>query len=175
MSPNNTYKLYIMDRMQFTDKVEKTLAAAQDLAREFSHVQLAPAHIASALFDETDGSSLFKSVINKAGGDAAAAERSFKRLLVRLPTQDPPPPEITLSPQVAKLLRSAQEHQKKQKDTYISVDHIILALLDDPAMLAPLQEAGTNKKAIENAVTHIRGSTKVESKSAEEQYEGMTS
>ncbi|RUS17598.1 hypothetical protein BC937DRAFT_89754 [Endogone sp. FLAS-F59071] len=163
-----------MDRMQFTDKVEKTLTAAQDLAREFSHVQLAPAHIASALFDSSEGSSLFKGVINKAGGDAAAAERNFKRLLVRLPTQDPPPPEIVLSPQAAKLLRSAQEHQKKQKDAYISIDHVILALLDDPAMLAPLQEAGTNKKAIENAVAQIRGSTKVESKSAEEQYEALS-
>ncbi|RUP50216.1 putative HSP100 protein [Jimgerdemannia flammicorona] len=163
-----------MDRMQFTDKVEKTLAAAQELAREFSHVQLAPAHIACALFDEADGSSLFKTIIAKAGGDPAVAERQFKRMLVRLPTQDPPPPEIGLSPQTAKLLRNAQQHQKNQKDSYISVDHIILALIDDSATLVPLQEAGVMKKALENAINQVRGNRRVESKSAEEQYEALS-
>jgi len=109
--------------MQFTDKVEKLLVAAQNLAREFSHVQLDPSHIAVAMFDDPDGTPLIKSIIVKAGGDPAAAERGFKKLFVRLPTQEPAPMEISLSPQTAKLFREADQ-QIRTKATRTSLSTI---------------------------------------------------
>src|SRR5581483_10770191 len=120
-----------MNNYKFTDKVEKTLAAAFQIARDNANVQLIPAHIASALLDTTDGESLFKNIINKAGGNAAVAERAFKKLVVRAPTQDPPPDDVSLSPQASKVIRSAHDIQQNQKDSYISQDHLILALTED--------------------------------------------
>ncbi|KAG2188776.1 hypothetical protein INT44_003915 [Umbelopsis vinacea] len=160
--------------MQFTEKVEKLLGQAQSLAQEFSHVQLAPAHIAAALFDETEGGSLFKNVIQKAGGDPALAERGYKKLMVHLPTQDPPPAELSLGPQAAKLLRNAQAHQKNQKDSYISVDHIILALADQDSTFQPLKDAGVTKQALQSAIQHLRGNKRVDTKNAEDNYEALS-
>ncbi|KAG9288892.1 hypothetical protein G9A89_019514 [Geosiphon pyriformis] len=163
-----------MNNYNFTDKAEKIIANAFNNAKEHSHVQLAPAHIAVALFDDSEGESLFKSLINKAGGDPAAAERNFKKICVRLPSQDPPPTDLSLSPQTSKVIRAAHDIQQRQKDTYISQDHLILALTEDPQSLQALVEAGVTKKTLEIAITQIRGNRRVESKSSDENYEALS-
>ncbi|CAB4478146.1 P-loop containing nucleoside triphosphate hydrolase protein [Rhizophagus irregularis] len=158
----------------FTDKSEKTLAAAFQIARDYSHVQLIPAHIACALFDDTEGESLFKNIINKAGGDASSAERAFKKLVVRAPAQDPPPTDVSLSPQAGKVIRAAHDIQQRQKDSYISQDHLILALTEDAQCLQALTESGVSKKSLEMAISQVRGNRHVESKSADENYEALS-
>ncbi|CAB4373190.1 unnamed protein product [Rhizophagus irregularis] len=158
----------------FTDKSEKTLAAAFQIARDYSHVQLISAHIACALFDDTEGESLFKNIINKAGGDASSAERAFKKLVVRAPAQDPPPTDVSLSPQAGKVIRAAHDIQQRQKDSYISQDHLILALTEDAQCLQALTESGVSKKSLEMAISQVRGNRHVESKSADENYEALS-
>ena len=146
-----------MNNYNFTDKVEKTFAAATQIARDYGHIQLLPAHIASALLDDTEGESLFKNIINKAGGDTSAAERAFKKMVVRTPSQDPPPADISLSPQASKVIRASHDIQKRQKDSYISQDHLILALTEDAQSLQALTDSGVTKKALEMAITQVRG------------------
>ncbi|KAI8388592.1 P-loop containing nucleoside triphosphate hydrolase protein [Radiomyces spectabilis] len=163
-----------MSGMQFTDKVEKALGIAESLAREFGHSQIMPAHIACALFDETDGQSLFKSIIEKAGCEPATVERGYKKQMVHLPAQDPPPTQVSISPQAAKLLRNAETHMKNQKDSFISIDHVILALTDDTNSYQPMKDAGITKKALESAVSQVRGNRRVDSKNAEEVYEALS-
>ncbi|KAI8994649.1 P-loop containing nucleoside triphosphate hydrolase protein [Pilobolus umbonatus] len=163
-----------MSGMNFTEKVEKAIGSAQALAREFGHSQIMPAHIACALFDETEGAPLFKSIVEKAGGDPASVERGYKKMMIHLPSQDPAPTDITISPQTGKLLRSAEKHMKDQKDSFISIDHIISALADDDSTFKPMKEAGITKKALENAITQVRGNRRVDSKNAEEVYEALS-
>ncbi|KAF9139877.1 hypothetical protein BGX30_007374, partial [Mortierella sp. GBA39] len=166
-----------MNNFQFTEKTEKTIGQAQELAREFSHSQITPAHFVDAMMDETSegpGSSLLKSIINKAGAIPEEIERAFKKLLVRLPTQNPAPIDISFSPQAFQILRKAQEHQKKQKDSFISIDHVILALMDDAPTWKVFTDNGVTKTAFENAISQIRGNRKVESKNAEAGYEALS-
>ncbi|KAF9586029.1 hypothetical protein BGW38_010301 [Lunasporangiospora selenospora] len=165
-----------MNNFQFTEKTEKTLGQAQELAREFSNSQITPVHIVSAMLDETEGpgSSLLKSIINKAGGTPEEFDRAFKKLLVRLPTQDPAPVDISFSPQAIQILRKAQDHQKKQKDSFISIDHVILAFIDDATIWKVFTDNGISKTALENAVSQTRGNRRVESKSAEDGYEALS-
>ncbi|TPX66965.1 hypothetical protein SpCBS45565_g04145 [Spizellomyces sp. 'palustris'] len=161
-----------MNPENFTDKTTAILNRAQELAREFGHVQLAPVHIASALFDDDDG--LIRSIITKAGGDPALAERKLKSLLVRQPTQDPPPDQISFHPNTMKVLRMADDIRKKQKDTHLSIDHLILALMEQSDIMGALSEAGVTKKALENAIQQVRGSRRVDSKSADSTYEALS-
>ncbi|RCI04006.1 hypothetical protein CU098_012083, partial [Rhizopus stolonifer] len=163
-----------MSGMNFTDKVEKALAKAQALARDFGNSQIMPAHIACALLDETEETPLFKSIIEKAGADPGLVEREYKRILAKLPSQDPAPVEVSIGPQTAKLLRSAEKHMKDQKDSFISVDHIILAFSEDDAMFKPLKDAGITKKSLQSAIAQIRGNRRVDSKNAEEVYEALS-
>ncbi|KAL9557852.1 hypothetical protein PS6_001610 [Mucor atramentarius] len=147
-----------MSGMNFTDKVEKALGIAQSLAREFGHSQIAPAHIACALFDETEGAPLFKSILEKAGADPKIIERGYRKLMLHLPSQDPAPTDISIGPQT---------------DSFISIDHVILALADEDATFKPMKEAGVTKKALESAVSQVRGNRRVDSKNAEEVYEAL--
>ncbi|KAI9309237.1 putative HSP100 protein [Cunninghamella echinulata] len=160
--------------MEFTDKVEKALGQAQSLARSYGNTQLMPAHLACALFDDTEGQSLFKSILEKTGIEAQLVERGYKKQVVQLPTQDPPPMDVSISPQTAKLLQHAQKHMKNQKDSFISIDHIILGLADEAATFQPMKDAGVTKKALENAVSQVRGNKRVESKNAEAVYDSLS-
>ncbi|KAJ3357614.1 hypothetical protein GGF32_000906 [Allomyces javanicus] len=156
-----------------TDKTAKVLQAAIESAREFEHVQLYPAHLACALLDDPDA--FFRNVLAKAGADATSVERALRRAVNKLPAQSPPPEQLSLAPATHKVLKAAQDLQKKQKDSHVAVDHVLLALLEvDNDVKAAITAGGSTVKAIENAVAGIRGNRRVESKSGDETYEALS-
>lgn len=156
----------------FTDKTNQVLLAAQTLAGENNHIQLLPLHVAVTIFSEPNG--LGQQIASKAGADAQQITRNLQRLLVRLPQQSPPPTEISNSSALVSLLQAAQQVQKKQKDSHLAVDHILLALMDVKEIADALTQAGLSKAKVEEAVKSVRGGRKVESKSAEETYEALS-
>lgn len=176
--------------MSFTDRATQALAEAQDLAQQYGHSQLLPIHLAVALIDPQPDQSkdqqtnnahashanasapLFKQVIERAHGDPQLAERALKKQLVRTPSQDPPPENIAVAPAFSKVLRSANELSKTQKDSYIAVDHLIQCLVQDNTVAKCLQEANIpNAKLIDQAVQQIRGTKRVDSKTADAEEE----
>ncbi|KAI9340433.1 P-loop containing nucleoside triphosphate hydrolase protein [Zopfochytrium polystomum] len=171
----------------FTDKVSGVLSQAQDLARHHGHSTLTPLHILSALFDEGAGSdsspadhhhqgdSFLRSVLSKAGGDPTLVQRRAMSAVVKLPSQSPPPDTVSLSPAALKCLRAADDLRKKQKDSHLAIDHLILALLDDPEVTkVVVTECKVSKKAVELAIQSTRGSRRVDSKSADGNYEALS-
>ncbi|ESK88873.1 heat shock protein hsp98 [Moniliophthora roreri MCA 2997] len=162
----------------FTDKTQQSLAAAIQLAKDYANAQVHPAHIAFALLNEgagegTSGSSLFASVIQKAGGDPQSIKRGLQKLIVRLPTQSPPPDETSLSSAALKVLREAQSIQKNMHDSYIAQDHILLALIKESSIQPVLKENGLTEGTLKTAVEQIRGNRRVESKNAEEGFDAL--
>ena len=173
--------------MQFTDRAQQALGDAHELAKQYAHSQLLPIHLAVSLLDPPEdqstqatangvrsGSSapLFRQVIDRAHGDPQLLDRTLKKALVRLPSQDPPPDTISVSPSFSKVLRSANELQKTQKDSFIAVDHLIIALAHDAPVQRALAEANVpNIKLIEDAITQIRGTKRVDSRTADTEQE----
>ncbi len=175
--------------MQFTDKGQKALADAHELAQQYSHSQILPLHLAVSLLDppvdeskdqqqamnasHTAGNApLFRQVVDRAHGDPQQLDRAMKKALVRLPSQDPPPEHVSLSPQFSKVLRAANELQKTQKDSYIAVDHLIQALSQDPSIQRCLADSNVpNTKLIDSAIQQIRGTKRVDSKTADAEQE----
>jgi ATP-dependent Clp protease ATP-binding subunit ClpB len=100
-------------------------------------------------------------------------KRSLHKLIVRLPTQSPPPDETTLSGATLKVLREAQSLQKTMHDTYIAQDHIILALLKDSTIQDVLKENGLNAATLKTAIEAIRGNRRVESRTAEQGFDAL--
>lgn len=172
-------------RMDFTDRAQKAVEDAMTLAEQYGHSQLVPIHLAVSLLEPpvdlskdqqnaTPGAivTLFRQVIERAHGDPQLFDRALKKTLVRLPSQDPPPDQVSLSPSFHTVLRKAQELQKVQKDTYIGVDHFITALADDGGIQAALREANIPKaKLVQEAVQSIRGTKRVDSKTADTEQE----
>ena len=90
-----------MNGAQFTDRANKALLDANDLAEQYAHTQILPLHLAVSLLNppagnlddeeqQTDSSSvpLFKQVIERAHGDPQLLERSLMKLLVRQPSHE---------------------------------------------------------------------------------------
>ncbi|QRV76707.1 heat shock protein HSP104 family protein [Ceratobasidium sp. AG-Ba] len=167
-----------MSNFEFTDKTQLTIAAALQSAKDHANAQVHPAHLANALLNEAgegaSPTSLFSSVISKAGGDPAIVNRAVQKLLVRLPTQDPPPDDTTFSSALLKVLREAQTLQKDMHDSYIAQDHLILALIKDPSIATILKEQSLTPAAIKTAVQNVRGNRRVDSKNAEEGFDALT-
>ena len=175
--------------MQFTERAQKALSDAANLAEQYAHIQIMPLHLAVCLFDppvdeskdqqQTANASqvsaslpLFRQVIERAHGDVQLFDRTLKKQLVRLASQDPPPETVSLSPQLSKVLRAANELSKLQKDSYVAVDHMILALSQDSVVQRALADANVpNTKLIESAIQQIRGTKRVDSKTADSEEE----
>ena len=175
--------------MQFTERAQKALSDAANLAEQYAHIQIMPLHLAVSLFDppvdeskdqkQTANASqvsasmpLFRQVIERAHGDVQLFDRTLKKQLVRLASQDPPPEHVSLSPQLSKVLRAANELSKLQKDSYVAVDHMILALAQDSTVQRALADANVpNTKLIESAIQQIRGTKRVDSKTADSEEE----
>ncbi len=96
----------------------------------------------------------------------------MKKALVRLPSQDPPPEHVSISPQFSKVLRAASELSKTQKDSYIAIDHLIQALSQDSSIQRCLADSNVpNTKLIDSAIQQIRGTKRVDSKTADAEQE----
>lgn len=175
--------------MNFTDRAQKALADAHELAQQYSHSQILPLHLAVSLLDppideskdqqqamnasHTSGSApLFRQVVDRAHGDPQALDRAMKKALVRLPSQDPPPEHVSISPQFSKVLRNANELSKTQKDSFIAIDHLIQCLSQDSSIERCLADANVpNTKLIDTAIQQIRGTKRVDSKTADSEQE----
>jgi ATP-dependent Clp protease ATP-binding subunit ClpB len=174
---------------QFTDRAAKSLSDAANLAEQYAHTQILPIHLAVALFDPPPDESkdqqqtanashshtsapLFKQVVERAHGDPQLMDRALKKALVRLPSQDPPPEHVTMSPTLAKVIRAATELQKTQKDSFVAIDHLILAIAQDTKIQDCLRESNIpNTKLIDAAIQQIRGTKRVDSKNADAEEE----
>lgn len=174
---------------QFTDKAAKALSDAANLAEQYGHTQIMPLHLAVALFDPPSDESkdqqqtmnashshtsapLFKQVVERAHGDPQLMDRALKKMLVRLPSQDPPPEHITMSPALAKVIRAATDLQKTQKDSFVAMDHLITSLAQDAKVQEALREANIpNTKLVDTAIQQIRGTKRVDSKNADAEEE----
>ncbi|KAJ3159680.1 hypothetical protein HK101_001023 [Irineochytrium annulatum] len=161
-----------IDPNSFTDKTNEVISRAQDIAREFGHSSMSTLHVLAALFEDEDH--FFPNLISKAGVDPTIVERKVKSAMVKLPSQSPAPSDISLSQNALKTLRSADDIRKRQKDTHLAIDHIILASLDDRDVSQAYHDAGLNRKALETAVASVRGSRRVDSKSAESTYDALS-
>ncbi|KAF5849237.1 hypothetical protein GGP41_006114 [Bipolaris sorokiniana] len=165
----------------YTDRAAKALADSFDLAKGYAHSQLTPLHLAVSLIDppkdlantvDVPPPPLFKQVLERANGDPQAFERNLKKAMVRLPSQDPPPERTSPSPAMAKVLRSAEELSKTQKDSFIAVDHLIMSLCQDSQIQRILAESNVpNTKQIDNAIQALRGTKRVDSKTADAEEE----
>ncbi|KAJ5207673.1 hypothetical protein N7449_002052 [Penicillium cf. viridicatum] len=180
-----------MNGVQFTDRANKALLDSSGLCEQYAHSQIMPLHLAVALLNPSPDESedqqtpsgahsshdsstapLFRQVVDRAHGDSQLLDRSLMKLLVRLPSQDPPPENPSVSPQLSKVIRSATDLSKTQKDSFVAVDHLIQSVCQDSQVQRALGDANIpNLKLIDTAIQQIRGTKRVDSKTADAEGE----
>ena len=121
-----------MNTNQYTQKTLEALQAAQQLAVEYQHNALEPAHLLHALAAQENG--LIPQLLQKLNvdpGSFAAAVAEKLSALPRVSGSGRDPDKVYISQATDKVLSAAAREAKAMKDDYISVEHVFLGLLDE--------------------------------------------
>ena len=166
-----------MDANRLTQQSQEALHDAQTKALRFGHTEVDGEHLLLALLDRTDG--LVPRVLERAGVDPAALRSDLEEELGRRPRQTGPgtaPGQVFVTQRLSRLLDAAEAQATRLKDDYVSVEHLLLALIDEGSSSAAgrrLLQRGATREAILSALTAIRGNQRVTSATPEGTYEAL--
>ncbi len=164
-----------MDFNRFTEKVQASIAAAQALAVRFSHQQIDVEHILSALLEQEGG--LAPAILFKAEVDVQGLHRRLEQELERMPKVSSPTGavgQVYITGRTQKLLTRAEDEAKQLKDEYVSVEHCLLAALEDNGAAGRiLKEQKVTRERLMKALQEIRGSQRVTSPTPESTYAAL--
>lgn len=159
-----------IDRL--TSKLQLALSDAQSIAVGFDHPAIEPLHLMQALLDQQGGS--IKPLLMQVGFDIVGLRQALTKELDKLPKLQNPTGDMNMSQDLARLLNQADRLAQQKGDQYISSELVLLASLDGNTRLGTLLLAqGVSKKALENAITNLRGGEAVNDPNAEESRQAL--
>jgi ATP-dependent Clp protease ATP-binding subunit ClpB len=157
---------------KLTTKFQQALADAQSLAVGNDNSYIEPVHLLSALIAQDDGGTA--SLFARAGVNVARLRDSLKAAIARLPKVEGQGGEVQISRELTNLLNLTDREAQKRGDQFIASEMFVLALAEDKGEAGRLlKEAGGSKKALEQAVTALRGTESVSSPEAEGSREAL--
>jgi ATP-dependent Clp protease ATP-binding subunit ClpB len=159
-----------MQADRFTIKTQEALQAALALAHARRHSQITPLHLLTALLDQEGG--FVTSVLGKIGVAPSALRGELESALGDVPTLGSEA-EPTMAPEVLQTLRAAEREMRSLKDSFVSVEHVLLALTDDdgPAGKALKANGATHERLLQ-ALAEVRTSP-VTDQSPEEKVQAL--
>ncbi len=166
-----------MDLNKFTQKSQQAISEAQAVAVRMGQQQVDAEHLLYALLTQEQG--LVPRILEKAGYNTETYLAELERALAKLPKVSGPgsqPGQVYVTPRLNEVLVKAQDLAKHLKDEYVSVEHLFLAFVDEPAstMAGQVNKAlGVDKNRVLTALTEIRGGQRVTSADPEGTYEAL--
>ncbi|MES9517137.1 MULTISPECIES: Clp protease N-terminal domain-containing protein, partial [Actinomycetes] len=166
-----------MDTGSLTEKSREALQEAQNVATRMGHTEVDGEHLLLALVDQQDG--LVPRLLEQAGANVEALRSDLDRELSRRPKVSGPgatPGQVMITQRLAKLLDAAEREAKRLKDSYVSVEHLVMALSEEGSASAAgrvLASHGVTRDAFLTALTKVRGNQRVTSATPEGAYEAL--
>jgi ATP-dependent Clp protease ATP-binding subunit ClpB len=161
-----------MDINRLTEKTQEALQAAQSDALRRGNQQVDVEHLLAALLSQQGG--LAASILKRAGANIEALAARLDQDLDRLPRVSGPsagkPDQIYVTARLNKLFTRAEDEAKHLKDDFISVEHFLLAAVDDSKAF---REMGLTRDRLMQALREVRGSQRVTTKNPEATYEAL--
>ncbi|WP_076263573.1 ATP-dependent chaperone ClpB [Intrasporangium flavum] len=150
--------------LQLTNKAQEAFAQAATTATGKHHPNIEPAHLLLALAAQSGTTT--PALLTAGGSSVAAATQAAEKAMAAMPqvtggTQQPP-----LAPAMGRLLSQAQQYMTAMGDTYVSTDHLLLAL-------ARTGQFGLDADAVEKAIPELRGGRPVTSDNPEGTFEAL--
>ncbi|MBE3070476.1 MAG: AAA family ATPase, partial [Planctomycetes bacterium] len=166
-----------MDTNRLTQKCQEALHDAQALAVRRGHQQVDVDHLLAALVAQPEG--LLPRLFNKMDVPVDAFRQALEGELDRLPQVGGPgaqPGNVYITPALSEIFVRAEDEAKRLKDDYVSVEHLVLAILDAG------DSSGAGRVLARFAVTHdrflkaltdVRGHQRITSATPEGTYEAL--
>ena len=164
-----------MNIQKFTQKSLEAIQNAQTIATENQNAQVEQEHLLLALLEQEN--SLIKELIKKIG-DEEVLEQTIRNKINNKPkiTGGARPNDgIYVAQDVDQVLANAETTAKKMKDEYVSVEHIMLAIFDNPnrEIKELFRTYNINKNDFLKALSQVRGNTRVTTDNPEETYDAL--
>jgi ATP-dependent Clp protease ATP-binding subunit ClpB len=165
-----------MDINRMTQRGQQALQSGRAEAIRLGHQQVDVEHLLLALLDQQDG--LAPRLLDRAGAAVPALRGRVEQELARRPkvSGDSEEGKVYVTQALNELLVRADDQARRLKDEYVSVEHLLLAMIDQGRKTAAgrlLAEAGAGTSAVLAALKDIRGNQRVTTDNPEGQYEAL--
>jgi ATP-dependent Clp protease ATP-binding subunit ClpB len=159
-----------MNPDRWTLKTQQAFADAQALAQQRGHQELSEEHLLAALLAQDGG--VVPEILKKAGVDPKSAAAEADRALAKKPQVSGG--KMHASPALDKALAKAEDRMKAMKDEFVSVEHVLLGLLDNGESAAKIfSRLGLTPDKALAALTPVRGGQRVTSQDPETSYQAL--
>ena len=156
---------------QFTEQAWAAIVAAQQLAQSAKHQQLETEHLLLALLQQNG---LAGRILSKAGVDVGNFQAAVDSHLRQQPSLGSPPESVFLGRSLNSCLDRAETARDGFSDSYIAIEHLLLALADDERCGRQLlSQAGVDTSKLKEAITAVRGNQTVTDQNPEGTYESL--
>jgi ATP-dependent Clp protease ATP-binding subunit ClpB len=159
---------------KFTIKSQELIQSAQGRASQLGHQQIEPEHLLAAMLDDTEGTAT--ATLRKLGVSPADIGREVSQMLEKLPkVSGGGLGDVYLSGRAKAVLEASFKEATQMKDDYVSIEHILLAIIDEEkgAAAGIFQRAGINRDAVLKALLEIRGNQRITDPNPEEKYQAL--
>jgi ATP-dependent Clp protease ATP-binding subunit ClpB len=155
---------------KFTIKAQEAVQAAVQTAQRNGQQTIEPVHLLLGLMDKAKDVTTF--IFQKLGMNTQQLEMLCQQELQHLARVQGGEPY--LSSDANKVLMKAQDLAKEMNDEYVSCEPILLALLVvNNTVSRILKDAGATEKDMRQAILELRRGQKVQSQSADENYQSL--
>jgi ATP-dependent Clp protease ATP-binding subunit ClpB len=161
-----------MNFQKFTLRSQEAIQTAQEIATNYNNQTLEPIHLFSALIQDEE--SLVVEILKKLEVNIPRLRIKVNEMLESLPKVTGYAGNLYLSPTLNEVFDAAFKEAKQMRDEYISVEHLLLALISVRSNVAELLKSyNINKDDVYKILREIRGGHRVTDQSPEEKYQAL--
>ncbi|MBM6939283.1 ATP-dependent chaperone ClpB [Pseudoflavonifractor phocaeensis] len=165
-----------MNAQKYTQKSLEAIRSAQSLAVEYGNQQIEQPHILLALLTAEQG--LVPQLLAKLGLTVPSFQAAVQAEVEKLPRVSGSGREmdkVYVAQDVDKLFNQAEAIAASMKDEYVSVEHLLLALVEcaNPALKNLFRTYNVTKEGLLQALSAVRGNQRVTSDNPEETYDAL--
>jgi ATP-dependent Clp protease ATP-binding subunit ClpB len=165
-----------MDPNKLTQKTQEAIYEAQNEATRFGHQQVDAEHALLALLNQDQG--LVPRLLQRQEVDLDQLKSEIESSLQKLPKVTGPgaePGKVAITQRLQTLLTNAQKEAEHLKDQYVSVEHLVLAMLSEHKGTARqiLEKHNIDRDVFLGLMSKVRGNQRVESPNPEQTYEAL--
>ncbi len=160
---------------KMTEKAREALVEAQTISRRHNHAQVEVWHLFSAMLNQAQG--IVPAILTKMGITISAVDLALERELGKLPkvTGSVDASRIYVTQAVNTALTVAEEEAKQLKDDYVSVEHLLLGMVQtqDVGLKKFFEAFKINRNTVLGAMQQVRGHQRVSSPNPEGTYNAL--
>jgi ATP-dependent Clp protease ATP-binding subunit ClpB len=155
---------------KLTQKAQEALQEAAQAAQKQNHAQLQPVHLFHTMLQDEGG--LVATLLSQQGVDLKALRRQSEEHLRSLPRLGQPS-AVYAGAELSRLLDQADKERTQLGDDFVSLEHLLLAYLDQKPEGEWLKQRGVKRDPLLKVIAEVRGGQRVTDANAEDKYQAL--